>query len=143
MHTRVTGIVLSDDDKILLLHQDTDGPRHWSLPGGKVEDGGTLEEGLVREMREETGADVEAGRLLYLCDNVPARVVHITFETRIIGGALGAVTESADTRQIHAVEFVPLDDLPRLGFSDLFVKLCRDGFPGAGSYMGPKSAIGL
>ncbi|MEV3952474.1 NUDIX hydrolase [Streptomyces halstedii] len=68
MHTRVTGIVLSDDDKILLLHQDTDGPRHRSLPGGKVEDGETLEEGLAREMREETGADVEAGRLLYLCN---------------------------------------------------------------------------
>lgn len=38
MHTRVTGIVI-EDDHILLLDQDTDGPRSWSLPGGKVEDG--------------------------------------------------------------------------------------------------------
>ncbi|WP_327376583.1 NUDIX hydrolase [Streptomyces sp. NBC_01216] len=142
MHTRVTGIVI-EDGKVLLLNQDTDGPRTWSLPGGKVEDGETLEDALVREMREETGVEVEVGRLLYLCDNTGAHVVHITFEARLVGGQIGAVTEGADTRPIRGVEFVALDDLPARGFSDVFVKLCRDGFPGAGSYMGPKSAIGL
>ncbi|MCX4966315.1 NUDIX hydrolase [Streptomyces sp. NBC_00654] len=138
----MTGIVI-EDDRLLLLNQDTDGPRSWSLPGGKVEDGETLEEALVREMREETGAEIEVGRLLYLCDNINAHVVHITFEARRVGGEIGAVKEGADTRQIRGVEFVALDDVPALGFSDLFVKLCRQGFPGAGSYMGPKSAIGL
>ncbi|MFE3601336.1 NUDIX domain-containing protein [Streptomyces sp. NPDC059142] len=142
MHTRVTGIVI-EDDRILLLDQDTDGPRSYSLPGGKVEDGETLEQALIREMREETGVDVEVGRLLYLCDNVAAHVVHITFEARRVGGQVGAITEGADTRPIREVAFVPLGDLPGLGFSEKFVKLCRDGFPDFGSYMGPKSAIGL
>ncbi|WP_381792883.1 NUDIX domain-containing protein [Streptomyces niveus] len=142
MHTRVTGIVI-EDGQILMLDQDTDGSRSWSLPGGKVENGETLEEALVREMREETGVDVEVGRLLYVCDHVKAHVVHITFEARRVGGQIGAVKEGADTRPIRQVAFVKLDDLPGLGFSDLFLKLCRDGFPGAGSYMGPKSAIGL
>lgn len=142
MHTRVTGIVI-EDGRILLLDQDTDGPRSFSLPGGKVEDGETLEQALVREMREETGVEVEVGRLLYVCDVVHAHVVHITFEARRVGGRMGAVAEGADTRPIRGVEFVALDDLPGLGFSEIFVKLCRDGFPGAGSYMGPKSAIGL
>lgn len=142
MHIRVTGIVI-ESGKILLLNQDTDGPRKWSLPGGKVDDGETLEEALVREMREETGADVKVGRLLYLCDSTDAHVVHITFTARIVGGKVGAVEDSADTRPIRGVEFVALDELPALGFGDLFVKLCERGFPNAGSYMGPKSAIGL
>jgi hypothetical protein len=41
------------------------------------------------------------------------------------------------------VEFVPLTDLPALGFSDRFAELAIAGFPGADSCMGPKSAIGL
>jgi len=142
LHTRVTAIVI-EDDQILMLDQDTDGPRAWSLPGGKLEEGETLAQALEREVREETGVEVEVGRLLYLCDNVSAHVVHITFEARRVGGQLGAVTEGADTRPIRQVTFVPLDDLTGLGFSEVFVKLCKENFPGAGSYMGPKAAIGL
>lgn len=97
MHTRVTGICV-EDERILLLEQDTDGPRRFSLPGGKVEDGETLAGALVREMAEETGADVTVGRLLYVCDHLPAALVHITFEVRRVGGTLGAIA-GTDTRQ--------------------------------------------
>ncbi len=142
VHIRVTGVLI-EDDQILLLNQETDGPRTWSLPGGKVEDGETLAQALVREMREETGVEARPGRLLYLCDHVPAHVVHITFEVERVGGAIGAVEEGKDTRPIRGVEFVKLSDLAGLGFSDTFVQLAQSGFPGAGSYMGPKSAIGL
>ncbi|MFE5860207.1 NUDIX domain-containing protein [Streptomyces virginiae] len=142
LNTRVTGIVI-EDGQILLLDQDTDGDRSWSLPGGKVEPGETLEQALKREMLEETGVEVEVGRLLYVCDVTAAHVVHITFEVRRVGGQVGAVTEGADTRPIRQVEFVKLAELPALGFSEQFMALCQDGFPGAGTYMGPKSAIGL
>ena len=54
MRVRVTGVVI-EDGRILLLNQDADAGRSWSLPGGKLEDGETLAEALVREMKEETG----------------------------------------------------------------------------------------
>jgi hypothetical protein len=49
----------------------------------------------------------------------------------------------ADTTPIRGVDFVPVAKLPELGFSQRFAELVTAGFPGAGSYMGPKSAIGL
>lgn len=60
-----------------------------------------------------------------------------------MGGTLGAIKAGADSRPIRAVEFVKLADLPSLGFSERFVELARAGWPDAGSYMGPKSNIGL
>lgn len=138
----MTGVVV-EDGRILLLNQDTGTGRSWSLPGGKLEAGETLAQALVREMKEETGLDVEPGRLLYVCDHVPAEVVHVTFEARRTGGTLGDIEAGADTTPIRGIEFVPVPKLPELGFSERFTELVTDGFPGAGSYMGPKSAIGL
>jgi ADP-ribose pyrophosphatase YjhB (NUDIX family) len=138
----VTGIVV-EDGQLLLLNQDTDTGRSWSLPGGRLEDGETLAEALVREMKEETGLDVEPGRLLYVCDHTLAMVVHVTFEARRTGGTVGDVAIGADTNPIRGVEFVPCSRLTALGFSDRFAGLVTAGFPGAGAYMGPKSAIGL
>jgi ADP-ribose pyrophosphatase YjhB (NUDIX family) len=145
VRVRVTGVVI-EDGCILLLNQDTDTDRSWSLPGGKVEEGETLAAALVREMREETGLDIEPGRLLYVCDHLPGNgthVVHITFEAKRTGGLVGDIAAGADTTPIRGVEFVKLAELPALGFSDRFTELAMAGFPGAGSYVGPKSAIGL
>ena len=66
-------------------------------------------------MREETGLDVEPGRLLYVCDHLPGNgthVVHLTFEARRTGGTVGDVAAGAwTTRPIRGVEFVKLADL--------------------------------
>jgi ADP-ribose pyrophosphatase YjhB (NUDIX family) len=145
MHVRVTGVLI-EDGRILLLNQDTDTGRSWSLPGGKVDEGEALAGALVREMREETGLETEPGRLLYVCDHLPGggtHVVHLTFAVRRTGGTQGAVTAGVDTRPVRGVEFVGIADLPSLGFGERFAELAMAGFPGAGSYMAAKANIGL
>ena len=145
MLIRVTGVLI-EDSKLLVLRQETDAGRQFSLPGGRTEEGEALGDALVREMLEETGLLVEAVRLLYLCDHLPGNgthVVHVTFEVRRVGGTLGAIMPGKDTRPIRGVEFVPIADLSLFGFGERFAELARAGFPRAGSYMGPKSSIGL
>ncbi|SEU35410.1 NUDIX hydrolase [Nonomuraea wenchangensis] len=93
-----------------------------------------------------TGVLIEDGRLLYVCDHLPGgdtHVVPLTFEVTRAGGTVGAVAEGADSTPIRDVRFVDLADLPSLGFSPRFAEPAREGWPGAGSYMGAKANIGL
>ena len=53
-------IIEFPNDKILLIKRGTRVFRgHWALPGGRAEPGETVEETVVREVKEETGLDVE------------------------------------------------------------------------------------
>ncbi len=57
-------VVVDDQDRLLLALWNEADRALWTLPGGGVELPETVEEGVVRELREETGYDVTLGRLL-------------------------------------------------------------------------------
>lgn len=65
------GAVVLEDDRVLLVRR-AKAPLagEWSLPGGAVELGETLEEGIVREVAEETGLRVEAIQVLKAFDHI-------------------------------------------------------------------------
>jgi len=59
------GAVVVADGHLLLVRRGTDpGRGRWSVPGGRVERGESLEQAVVREVREETGVEVACGPLL-------------------------------------------------------------------------------
>jgi len=63
----VTGkaVVLNAEGKILALHRTETAPTRplkWDLPGGRLEFGEDPVEGILREIREETGLEVERPR---------------------------------------------------------------------------------
>jgi len=66
--------VIVRDNQILLIGYDlSDGAGfHYNLPGGGVKLGEGLHEALTREVREEAGAEIEVGPLLFVTEYVPA-----------------------------------------------------------------------
>lgn len=54
------------DNKILLAKEKSDG--HWSLPGGWADTDLTLKENLIKEAREEAGANIEPRRIIAIQD---------------------------------------------------------------------------
>ena len=94
----------------------------------------------MREMREETGLEIEVKELLYVCDRfhrLNKHIVDITFLVEKVGGEL--LTNSfinRDKEVIRAIRMVPIDQIPDFGFSQTFYQLVKDNFPERGSYKG-------
>ncbi|MBN1161453.1 MAG: NUDIX hydrolase [Dehalococcoidales bacterium] len=142
---RPTG-VLVEENRILILKQSVSETRKWSLPGGALEPGETIEQCLIREMKEETGLDVKVKELLYICDRyrgMNVHIVHMSFLLERTGRKPGEfgwtnddpnpTSSSMKTRQI---KMTPIDELTDYGFSPTFQQLVKAGFPGRGSYKG-------
>ena len=86
---------------------------HWSLPGGAVELGETLEACVAREMEEETGLRVEVGPVIEVFDRITLddeqrvqfHYVLIDYLCRPLGGTLRAGSDVADALFVAPSEF--------------------------------------
>ena len=141
---RVAGILI-ENNEILLVKQKLSDKRNWSLPGGKLERGETIQQGIIREMKEETGLDTEVDSLLYLCDVSSSgnSLLHISFLLRRVGGTITLPTNEFDENPINDVKFVSILNLVDYGFSNKFIDLIKNNFPNKGNYVGDKINIGL
>jgi ADP-ribose pyrophosphatase YjhB (NUDIX family) len=109
-------VILDQAGRVLLIRRG-DG-RGWSLPGGMMEPGEMIVECLIREVREETGLEVEPVRLVGIYSD-PAytqitypngdrvHFVSATFHCRVTGGEL-----RADGEESLEVAYFSARDLP-------------------------------
>src|SRR5581483_4149464 len=96
--------VIFNEGRVLLAHRrDID---WWNLPGGGMETGETVEEAMRREVREETGLEVEVEHLIGVYSKPQKQEVVLTFRCHVTGGVLSATEESRECR------FFPPDALP-------------------------------
>lgn len=100
----VGAVVLDSDQRILLVRRGQEPlAGEWSLPGGALELGERLEDGIRREVREETGLEVRPEEIVAVFDHIshagddPARVrfhyVLVDYRCSVCGGTLRSATD--------------------------------------------------
>jgi 8-oxo-dGTP diphosphatase len=91
----VSAVIVDDEQRVLLMQRCDTG--EWQIPGGVLELDEDVHAGLRREVREETGLQVESVRLSGVYKNMPLGVVALVFRCRPLGGTL---TTSDETRAL-------------------------------------------
>jgi ADP-ribose pyrophosphatase YjhB (NUDIX family) len=114
------GAVVVRDGRALIVRRAHD-PRkgEWSLPGGMLELGESLSDGARREVREETGLDVEVGAILETFDRVhrddDGRIrYHFVIIDFVCRAAAGEARAGSDA---EAVAWITADEIEAYGIN--------------------------
>ena len=92
----VAAAVVRDDDRVLVIQRRDNGK--WEPPGGVLELEETIEDGLRREVLEETGLQVEVEALTGVYKNLERGIVALVFRCR---PRAGEATESSEATQVR------------------------------------------
>jgi len=107
------GAVIVQDGKVLIVKRKYDPlAGQWSLPGGGVELGETLEDSVAREMLEETGLEVAVGPVIEVFDRITRdergevryHFVLVDYLCWPVGGELQASSDVAEARFVDPSE---------------------------------------
>lgn len=99
----VAGVVLDDSDRVLVIRRRDNG--HWEAPGGVLELDESFEDGVRREIAEESGVIVEVERLTGVYKNITHGVVALVFRCRPL--TMNATT----TDEASAVRWMTRDEV--------------------------------
>ena len=89
----VAALVTNEENQILLVKSPW---RGWEYPGGLIEPGESFEAALKREVREESGVEIEVTGFVGICKNVERNIVNIDFTARYVSGTLTTSEESTE-----------------------------------------------
>ena len=101
--------IIVDNGKILLMHRINNGKEYHVFPGGGVENGETVEQAVLREVKEETSLEIKIEKMLYhhiYDDNTE----HFCYLCRYISGdpKLGDGNEARDMKESNANFYNPV-----------------------------------
>ena len=115
------GVIVIKDNKILLIKRGVAPSKGlWAIPGGSVELGETLQETAEREIMEETGLTIRAGKPVYVFafierDDAGRIRFHFTvvdIMADYISGTLNAADDALEARWVSHKELMNLSITP-------------------------------
>jgi 8-oxo-dGTP diphosphatase len=90
----VAGIVVRNDDRVLVIRRDDND--HWEAPGGVLELNESFEDGVRREVLEETGLKITVERLTGVYKNLTHGIVALVYRCRPAGGDAHPTVEARE-----------------------------------------------
>lgn len=116
--TQVVAALIRQGEKFMIFQRPVTKTRayQWEFVGGKVENGETLEEALIRECREEIGVTVKVGSIFMEVDHeYPDITIHLTlFNAEIEEGTVQKLEHNdikcITPEEIDQYKFCPADD---------------------------------
>ncbi|MGW1136389.1 NUDIX hydrolase [Streptomyces zhihengii] len=122
----VAGAVVREDGRLLAIRRADNGT--WELPGGVLELTEAPEEGVVREVWEETGVRVEVDELTGVYKNTTRGIVALVFRCKPSGGAERTSDEST------AVEWLTPQQVSER-MTEVYAVRLLDAVDGAGPHV--------
>ncbi|HEY1097145.1 MAG TPA: NUDIX domain-containing protein [Alphaproteobacteria bacterium] len=122
---RAGGIVIHDD-KVLLIHRLRDDLQFYVFPGGGLEQGETIQQGIVREIKEETNQDVTVDHILYHHDLIDDSDQYFGLCKHVGGGDVKLIGEELDKQSEthwHRPCWMPMSEIGNL---ELYPIMIRD-----------------
>ena len=98
----VAAAIIRDDGRVLAIRRRDNG--RWEPPGGVLELDETIEEGLKREVREETGLGVEIDRLTGVYKNMARSIVALVFRCHVVNGTPHSSAEVSEAAWLSTDE---------------------------------------
>jgi len=118
----VGAIIIREGEVLLEKRKNEPGKGKWSVPGGLVELGESVEQTVTREVKEETGLEVEKPEHIDVVDNIirdeSGRVkyhfVIIDYFMKLKGGTMKAMSDAEE------LKWVPLSDVEKYDLTKTF-----------------------
>ncbi|CAN5390559.1 hypothetical protein BH10PAT3_BH10PAT3_6430 [soil metagenome] len=133
--------IIIEGGKILVMHRNKSGSQYYTLVGGRINEGESIELGLIREVMEETGMNVTASQLVYTEEHAAPYNDQYIFLCEVAPHDSIAILETSEEAimnridiNVHKPLWADVRNFARLPFrtpqlQEAIVKAFKKGFP--------------